>query len=158
MARKVRQGARFETRYIPDSNGCWIWQGCVNTNGRGYLTHRYKNYQAHRFSWVIHRGEIPQGMLVLHRCDVPLCVNPDHLFIGTAADNTADMMRKGRNRSGGGKNPVYGMRNPHAKLTDADVMWIRLDPRSQNAIARDFGIGQDQVSRIKNRQRWAHLP
>jgi hypothetical protein len=160
---RVRQSAEFETRYIPDPvSGCWIWQGCVNTNGYGYLTHCYKNYQAHRFSWIIHNGEIPPGMWVLHKCDTPLCVRPDHLFLGTAADNNADAMRKGRAKyehlNGKGRKLLPGMQNRGAKLTDADVLWIRLDPRSQYAIAREYGIGQDQVSRIKTRQRWAHLP
>ena len=155
---RVRQGAPFETRYIPDpASGCWIWQGCRNTNGYGYLTHRYKNYQAHRFSWIIHRGEIPQGMLVLHKCDVPLCVNPDHLYLGTYANNTADMMRKGRNGYGEGKKYLPGMQNPIAKLTDADVLWIRLDPRSANAIAKDYGMEHSWISRIKKRKVWTHI-
>jgi DNA invertase Pin-like site-specific DNA recombinase len=97
-------------------------------------------------------------MCVLHHCDTPLCVRPDHLFLGTITDNNADMKRKGRNRTGGGRNPLRGMQHWRAKLTDADVLRMRLDPRSQNAIAKDYGIGQDQVSRIKNRLYWAHLP
>jgi len=158
---RVRQGAPFETRYIPDSaSGCWIWQGSRNTSGYGCLTHRYKNYRAHRFSWIIYRGEIPSGMWVLHHCDNPLCVRPDHLFLGTAADNTADMVKKGRDRfrNSKGRKINVGAKHPMAKLTGAQVLTIRADSRILREIARDYGVSQSTVSVIKNRQHWAHLP
>lgn len=91
-------------------SGCWIWVG--QTNGvYGQLYSRGKVVGAHRLSWMAHRGEIPDGLFVCHHCDVPLCVNPDHLFLGTCRDNAADMVRKGRSPAPdhrGDRNPMFG--------------------------------------------------
>jgi hypothetical protein len=85
--------ARFHAKYIPEPNsGCWLWDGWVN--GRGYG--RFGKGLAHRISWELHRGPIPAGMNICHKCDVPPCVNPDHLFLGTQTDNMRDCARKGR--------------------------------------------------------------
>ena len=95
--------ARFERKWTPEPNtGCWLWKGSAHTYG--YFGHADEE-AAHRVSWTLHRGPIPDGVLVLHVCDVPGCVNPDHLFLGSAGDNSADMVRKGR----------HG--RPHAKKT-----------------------------------------
>jgi hypothetical protein len=94
---------RFEGRFIPEPNsGCWLWTGATGgTSGYGkfYDTQTRRNLWAHRASWVLHCGPIPDGMLVLHKCDVRVCVNPDHLFLGTYVDNVADMIAKGRDRN-----------------------------------------------------------
>ncbi|MBL8924116.1 MAG: HNH endonuclease [Myxococcaceae bacterium] len=78
--------------------GCWLWKAAKNNKGYGVLRVGDGNVYAHRASWVTHFGEVKTGQCVLHRCDVPACINPDHLFVGSHADNTADMLRKGRNR------------------------------------------------------------
>jgi hypothetical protein len=95
--------ARFERMVSPEPNsGCWLWLGACAPTGRGNFTYGLRPNRilvnAPRFAFTIWRGSIPDGLQVLHRCDVPNCVNPDHLFLGTAADNIHDMIRKGRNR------------------------------------------------------------
>lgn len=88
---------RFESKFVPITEcGCWIWLGAAGRYGN--LTVQQRHYDAHRFAWLLYLGSIPEGMRVLHRCDTPLCVNPAHLFLGTAKDNTLDMVRKGRHK------------------------------------------------------------
>jgi hypothetical protein len=150
---KIPQRTPFETRYIVDLSGCWLWDEFTDKDGYGRLTINYKDCRAHRVSWELHRGEIPKGMWVLHKCDTPSCVNPDHLFLGTVKENADDRERKGRGALG----DQEGQNNRSAKLTEANVLAIRADTRSQSAIIKDYGISSSQVFRIKNRQRWAHL-
>lgn len=98
--------ARIERRSIPvTESGCWIWDGYLDSCGYGRTGFANEQQSAHRVSWKVFRGPIPKGLCVLHRCDVPSCVNPDHLFLGTQIDNIDDMTRKGRAR---GKNWLFG--------------------------------------------------
>ena len=128
---------------VPES-GCWLWLGAVSTNGYGRIKvgrDRAVKY-AHRLFYAHHVGEIPDEMSVLHRCDTRLCVNPSHLFLGTQADNMADMARKGRSLS--------GVRHPAAKLSEEQIRAIRGSiGETQRSIASRFGICQQSVSRIR---------
>ena len=92
---------RFWSKVSKDSTGCWLWTGCVSGNCLKYGTLRKNGLptKAHRVSWELHFGAIPAGLLVCHRCDVPVCVNPEHLFLGTTKDNIRDMIAKRRHIS-----------------------------------------------------------
>lgn len=139
-----------------DPCGCWIWKGGLNQGGYGRLQRddgSKKLVLSHRFSFELHHGAIAEGMCVCHRCDRPACVNPDHLFLGTIADNNLDMQAKGRNQVPG----YAGEKHPMAKLTAEDVLQIRqrlATRESRNKIAADYGISPNYLQLIKSRVTW----
>jgi hypothetical protein len=104
----------------------------------------------HRLAWIEAHGEIPAGLFVLHHCDNPPCINPEHLFLGTKGDNNIDRGVKGRGA------PQNGEHNPRARLTIIQVDAIRADHRLQREIAVDYGVSQQQISKIKHGERWSH--
>jgi hypothetical protein len=134
---------------VIDENGCWLWPGVIESNGYGRAYVKRQNWWAHRLSYVIHKSAIPAGLVVCHRCDVRQCVNPDHLFVGTIADNQQDMKAKGR--------APRGEKSGSAKLTEESVRHIRNDKRRYHVIAAEFGISQTTISEIKSRKVWAHV-
>lgn len=83
-------------RFVCKSDACWEWTASIGSHGYGQLTYLQQKYTAHRLSWELHRGPIPDGLFVLHKCDNRRCVKPDHLFLGTQRENLEDMTRKGR--------------------------------------------------------------
>lgn len=126
---------------------CWLWTASV-TEGYGNMGWDKKIQKAHRISWKIHFGEIPDELCVCHDCDNRLCVNPSHLFVGTKQDNADDMVSKGRGR--GGHAP--GETHPVAKLLDADVEEIKrlhaTGQYTQKYIAAMFSVDQSHISRV----------
>lgn len=141
--------------YIVDDNGCWIWQGQIDALGYGKIYSRDKvPIRAHRVFWTIHRGAIPKGLSVLHKCDVRSCVNPDHLFLGTQQDNMDDMKAKGK--WPGRK----GIANGRAWLSEDQVIEIFTlidEGRLFNyEIAELYGVAPTTISYIKNKG-WRHL-
>jgi hypothetical protein len=146
---------RFNAKWMPEPNsGCWIWLGAMSGLRPSMGTVPGTQELAYRVSWQLHRGEIPCGLYVCHHCDVPLCVNPDHLFLGTQADNLADMSNKGR-----GRGPCRDRANTHykTKLTEADVVAIRADPRPTRAVGRDYGVTQANISAVRSGKTWRHV-
>lgn len=131
--------------------GCWIWLGSLSRIGYGSIKIDGKTTKAHRASWIAHRGEIPAGLKVLHKCDVRCCINPDHLFIGTQADNVHDMISKGRRPS------FRGVLNGRSKLNAEQVREIRAASGTNVAIARQFGVGKSMVSYIRNGSYWGDV-
>lgn len=132
-------------------SGCWLWTLHRNAKGYGqfYVSRKDRARLAHRVSYEMYVGKVPDGMCVLHRCDNPPCVNPAHLFLGTRADNHADMERKGRT--------IKGEAHANAKLTAEQVESIRKDTRLNRVIAIEHGVGNATVAKIKRGERWKHL-
>lgn len=131
------------------SDKCWEWTGSRWSNGYGrFCRPRYSI--AHRVSWELYCGEIPDGMNVLHRCDNPCCVNPSHLFLGTDLDNMRDKVAKERS--------ARGEQHGRAFLTEDAVRRIRDDHQAQRKIATEYGVSQSTVSRIKHGEQWGWLP
>lgn len=143
---------RFLSKLVFGANECWYWRGHVDAIGYGRFQYKGEN-KAHRVSYLIFKGEIPNGMKVLHKCDNRQCVNPDHLFIGSQADNVADMIAKGRNKT----NPLYGSANPMSKANDEIVQAIREEVAAgakQIDMAKKYGLSAMTISRIVRKETW----
>ncbi len=148
--------ARFWSHVnILGDNDCWEWKKYTQKEGYGRFKHDKKPLRAHRVSWIIHNGVIPNDLCILHKCDNPPCVNPSHLFLGTRADNAKDRDAKGRNKS------VLGEFNPNSKLTEKEVLSIRkmyADGKyNQIELGKIFGIHRGSVSSIITGRIWKHL-
>ena len=131
------------------SDGCWIWRGAVNRGAGGYGWFRLDGEAqlAHRASWILHNGPIPDGMHVLHKCDVRLCVNPAHLFLGTNADNVADKVGKGRVSRGEGH---------MGRFTEEQIRAMRASTGTTREIASRFETSSSYVSAVKRGKYWRH--
>ena len=139
-------------RYAP--SGCWLWEYRFNAGGYGVLGHGGGEVLAHRASWIKYRGPIPDGMDVLHACDVRPCINPDHLFLGTDADNVADMDAKGR------RYVLRGEEQGAAILTEEQVSDIRSRPKGYGTgvrLAREFGVSPSLISLVRLGKAWSHV-
>lgn len=135
---------------------CWPWLACQSSNGYGKFRFGGKPEWAHRVAWQLVHGDIPLGVCVCHHCDNPACVNPNHLFLGTKADNTHDMMAKGRANFTGGSR--VGEDNPNSKLTEKQVLEIieldRAKEIPRREIAKRYGICRTHIYDILSGERW----
>ncbi len=155
---RLEQRFWSKTDKSAETSDCWFWVGQVLPNGYGQLNVCRNKLYAHRYSWELVHGAIPTGLFVCHTCDVRNCVNPAHLFLGTALENNRDAAAKGRSRHG----PIRrGEECPNSKITEHDVREIKRIYRqggiSQEAIGRTFGITQASVSQIVRGMSWSHL-
>lgn len=136
---------------------CWEWIGCCSSTGYGNFYAEGCLHLTHRYSWTQQNGAIPKGLCVLHNCDNRACVRPDHLFLGTKKQNTADMFFKGRQRNLG---ILKGQDHGEAKLKNEDVLRIRQEVASgskQKDMATRFGVSISLISLIVRRKAWVHL-
>tara|TARA_R100000935_G_scaffold5325_1_gene12269 strand:+ start:22667 stop:23134 length:468 start_codon:yes stop_codon:yes gene_type:complete len=129
---------------------CWEWQGGQLRHGYGRFSVGQGEEKAHRYSYALAKGSIPDGMIICHHCDNPPCVNPSHLFLGEHQDNSDDKLQKMRHR--------YGDNSANSKLTEDQVRAIIADPRMQIEIAAAYGITQGNVGHIKRGTAWRHIP
>lgn len=149
--------SRFLEKIEYDTNGgCWLWAGYVTPLGYGKMgictDGEPRTWLVHRVAWMLFREGDPGALCVCHRCDVPACCNPNHLFLGTKADNTADMVAKGR--------AAFGAKSGSAKLTEEDVreiLSLRGSGLSQREIGERFGVIQQNINLIMLGKRWAHI-
>lgn len=143
---------RIEKYSMPEPNsGCWIWLGIIDGPGYGIVSIKRRSTKAHRFSWELHRGPIPDGLCVCHVCDNRLCINPDHLFLGTKLDNCRDMYSKGRNVNNS------GVKHWHAKITEAQARKIKRSRLLGHVLMKRYGLSKAQISAIRTGRSWKHI-
>lgn len=146
--------ARFWSKVDKNGpRGCWIWNGSRKPRGYGHMRFKDKDYNAHRWSYEQANGPIPAGMEIMHTCDVPYCVNPAHLQVGTHQENMKDCKAKGRHSK--------GETNTHAKLTEALVLEIRANPpkgpQQLDEYAAKYGVTAGAIYCAATGRTWRHL-
>ena len=150
IAKYVKQTIEYKLNkktVIDPVTNCWNWVGHKDKDGYGKLTLNGKSIRAHRLSHLERKGPI-ENLDVLHTCDNPSCINPNHLYTGTIQDNMRD--KRERNR-------VKGINHPRNKIPESMIIFLRESPLSQCQLARDTGINQSYIGKIKNRVNWTHI-
>ncbi len=147
--------ARFWDKVEVAPSGCWLWTAGTFPNGYGEYWWNGKHWHAHRVMAIHAKGQIPDGLWVLHTCDIRKCVNPEHLYFGNHQDNMNDMKSRGR----GVVPDNRGSRNSSARLTEDNVLSIRdyYAARTADSIAKEFGVTRQHIVRIVNRKVWTHV-
>ena len=146
---------RFESEFTK-SDGCWEWEASKRGAGYGQFGISGRQQYAHRVAYQLYVGEIPEGLCVLHQCDNRKCVNPDHLFLGTQADNMRDCKNKGRHT----RPDNSGEKNNHSKMTETQIIEIRAkysEGATQSELAKEFGVSQANISDIVCRRTWTKI-
>jgi hypothetical protein len=140
---------RFWKR-VKKTDYCWIWQGYTAEAGYGQIGFNNKVFSTHRISWMLNFGEIPEGLCVLHKCDHPPCVNPDHLFLGTRDDNSKDAVAKGR--------AIKGERVGTSKLTEKDITNIKSQKgiKSATHLSLIHNVNVSHIYKIWKGTRWIY--
>ena len=144
---------RFDEKWVEDENGCWLWTGHIDSKGYGRFAGMDGEFRAHRISYGLHNGEIPDSGWILHKCDVRNCVNPEHLFLGDNDANMQDKCEKERQ--------TRGVCVHTAVLTEESVIKIRKlyvvgDTTIKN-LAQQFGVSQTAVQNVVSYTSWKHL-
>jgi hypothetical protein len=140
-------------RLVIKSKGCWAWKNRLDKAGYGRLGKGHK-YLAHRISWIIHNGPIPEGLFICHHCDNPACTNPRHLFLGTPKDNSVDCSNKNR------KHPSFGVSHYNVKLNEhqvKEIIALIKSKISQRNIALQFGVSPSTIQNIADGKTWKHV-
>lgn len=141
---------RFWSNVVGEPNsGCWLWMGPVDENGYARFRVGARKARMHRWAFETLVRPLSRSEIVCHKCDVPACVNPSHMFIGSQRDNVEDKVKKGRQS--------VGRKSPCAKLTEDQVRDIRASDETNRALGRKYGVTHGIIGKIKNREDWKHV-
>ena len=145
---------------VNKTSNCWLWTGYINEKGYGRLRYGGKLVYAHRLSYLLHNQQLPSDLCVLHKCDNPPCVNPDHLFLGTKKQNNEDMASKGRQFFQRCPEETQGEKHRNSRLTNSDVLEIRrmsLEGVKNVRLSEKFGVTKTMIGYIVSRKNWIHI-